>query len=87
MEFRVAVYNYDVVHIKGEYRSAPQSFRVLCGYKKEDKYKVVSKPRTITMDSFYIWGYVSVGLVLLALLGLIGFTWWVLRKIRSHSVR
>jgi hypothetical protein len=87
MEFRVAVYNYDVVHIKEEYRSAPRSFGVSCGYKKEDKYKVVSKPRTITMDPSYIWGYVSFGLVLLALLGLIGFTWWALRKIRSRSVR
>jgi hypothetical protein len=31
-------------------------------------------------------GYVSFGLVFLALLGLIGFTWWALRKIRGCPV-
>jgi hypothetical protein len=77
----MAVYNYDIVHIKGEYQSAPRVFGVPCGYRREDKYKVVSKPRTMTMDPSYIWGYISFGLVLLALLGLIGFTWMVLCKI------
>jgi hypothetical protein len=28
----VAVHNYDVVHIKGECQSAPQTFGVPCGY-------------------------------------------------------
>jgi hypothetical protein len=28
----VAVHNYDVVYIKGEYQSAPRMFRVPCGY-------------------------------------------------------
>jgi hypothetical protein len=38
------------------------------------------------MDPSYIWGYVSFGLVLLALMGLVGFTWWALRKIQSRPV-
>jgi uncharacterized membrane protein YqjE len=38
------------------------------------------------MEPSYIWGYMLFGLVLLVLLGLIGFTWWALRKIRGHLV-
>jgi hypothetical protein len=35
MEFRVAVYNYDVIHMKGEHRSTPRQseFRVDMGEK------------------------------------------------------
>jgi hypothetical protein len=82
----VAVYNYDVVHIKGECRSAPRTFGVPCGYRWEDEYKDAFKLRIMTMDPSYIWGYVSFGLVLLALLGLVGFTWWALCKIQSRPV-
>jgi hypothetical protein len=77
----MAVHNYDIIYIKGECRSAPRMFGVPCGYERGDEYKNVSKPRTMSMEPSYIWGYVSFGLVLLALLGLIGFTWWALRKI------
>jgi hypothetical protein len=82
----VAVYNYDVVHIQGEYRSAPRTFRVSCGCGREDEYKDTPKLRIMTMDPSYIWGYVSFGLVLLALMGLVIFTWWALRKIRSRPM-
>jgi hypothetical protein len=85
-EFCMAVHNYDVVYIKGECRSAPWTFGVPCGYEWRDDYKDVSKPRTTIMEPSFIWGYVSFGLVLLALLGLIGFTWWALRKIRGRPV-
>jgi hypothetical protein len=86
MEFRMAVHNYDVVHIKGECQSTPRTLGVPCGYGWKDEYKDVSKPRIMAMEPSYIWGYVSFGLVLLALLGLIRFTWWVLRKIRGCPV-
>jgi hypothetical protein len=36
------------------------------------------------MDLAYIHGYVSFGVVTLFLLGLIGFTWIALHKIRQH---
>jgi hypothetical protein len=52
----------------------------------QSKYKGVSKPRTRAMEGSYIYGYVSFGLVLLLLLGLIGFTWMALRKIRGRPV-
>jgi hypothetical protein len=52
----------------------------------EAEYKDTPKLRIMSMDRSYIWGYISFGLVLLALMGLIGFTWWALRKIRSHPV-
>jgi hypothetical protein len=38
------------------------------------------------MEPSYIYGYVSFGLVLLLLLGLIRFTWMVLHKIHSHPL-
>jgi hypothetical protein len=82
----VAVYNYDIVHIKGEYWSAPRMFGVPCGCGWKDEYKDTPKLRIMTMDPSYIWGYVSFGLVLLALMGLGGFTWWALRKIRSRPM-
>jgi hypothetical protein len=50
------------------------------------KYKGVPKLRIRTMEWSYIYGYVSFGLVLLLLLGLIGFTWIALRKIRGRPV-
>jgi hypothetical protein len=52
----------------------------------QSKYKGVSGSRTRTMEWSYIYGYVSFGLVLLLLLGLIGFTWMALRKIRGRPV-
>jgi hypothetical protein len=61
-------------------------FGVPCGYVWKDKYKDMSKVRIKTMDPSFIWGYVSFGLVLLALMGLVVFTWWALHKIRSHPV-
>jgi hypothetical protein len=51
----------------------------------QGKYKGVSKQRIRTMESLHIYGYVSFGLVLL-LLGLIGFTWVALHKIREPPV-
>jgi hypothetical protein len=51
-----------------------------------NEYKGVSKLRTRIMELSYIYGYVSFGLVLLLLLGLIGFTWMALRKIRGRPV-
>jgi hypothetical protein len=52
----------------------------------DNEYKVLSKLRTRVMDWSYIYGYISFGLGLLFLLGLIGFTWMALRKIRSRPV-
>jgi hypothetical protein len=86
MEFRVAVYNYGVIRIKGKSRSAPRAFGVSCGYRWKNKYKDTSKMSIMTMDPSYIWGYVSFGLVLLALVGLVVFTVWALCKIRSRPV-
>jgi hypothetical protein len=86
MEFRVAVHNYGAIRIKGKGRSAPRMFGVPCGYEWKNKYKDAPKMSIMTMDPSYIWGYVSFGLVLLALMGLVVFTWWALRKIRSHPV-
>jgi hypothetical protein len=40
----------------------------------------------MTMDPSHIWGYISFGLVLLALMGLVVFTWWALCKIWSRPV-
>jgi hypothetical protein len=61
-------------------------FGASCGYGQVCKYKGMSKLREMTMNPSYIWGYVSFGLVLLALMGLIGFTWWALHKIQRHPV-
>jgi hypothetical protein len=47
----------------------------------DNEYKVLSQLRTRAMDWSYIYGYISFGLGLLFLLGLIGFTWMALRKI------
>jgi hypothetical protein len=47
----------------------------------DNEYKVLSKLRTRAMDWSYIYGYISFGLGLPFLLGLIGFTWMALRKI------
>jgi hypothetical protein len=52
----------------------------------DNEYKVLSKLRIRAMDWSYIYGYISFGLGLLFLLGLIGFTWMALRKIRSRPV-
>jgi hypothetical protein len=52
-----------------------------CGYKH--KYKGVAKLRTKIMEWSYIYRYISFGVGLLFLLGLIGFTWVTLRKIRQ----
>jgi hypothetical protein len=38
------------------------------------------------MEPSYVYGYVSFGLVLLLLLGLIGFAWMALRNIRGCPV-
>jgi VanZ family protein len=48
--------------------------------------KAYPKQRTRIMDPSHIFGYVSFGLVLLLLLGLVGFTWVALHKIRSCPV-
>jgi uncharacterized membrane protein YqjE len=61
-------------------------FGVPCGYVWKNQYKDMPKLRIMTMDPSYIWGYVSFGLVLLALIGLVVFTWWALRKIRSRPL-
>jgi hypothetical protein len=61
-------------------------FGVSCGYGWKNEYKDTPKLSIMTMDPSYIWGYVSSGLVLLALMGLVVFTGWALRKIRSHPV-
>jgi hypothetical protein len=82
----MAVHNYGVIRIKGNSRSALQTFGVPCGYRWKNEYKDTPKLRMMTMDPSYIWGYISFGLVLLALMGLVVFTWWVLRKIRSRPV-
>jgi hypothetical protein len=87
MEFCVAVRNYDVVYIKGECRIAPRISGVPCGYELENEYKDVSKLRTKVMEWLYIYGYISFGLGLLFLLGLIRFTWMALRKIRGCLVQ
>jgi hypothetical protein len=86
MGFRIAMRNYGITCIKGQSRSAPRMFGVPCGYVWKNKYKDTSKVRIETIDPSFIWGYVSVGLVLLALMGLVVFTWWALRKIRSRPV-
>jgi hypothetical protein len=82
----MAVHNYGVIRIKGENRSAPRTFGVPCGYVWKNEYKDTSKMSIMTMDPSFIWGYVSFGLVLLALMGLVVFTWWALRKIHSCPV-
>jgi hypothetical protein len=53
----------------------------------DNEYKALSKLRTKIMDWSHIYGYVSFGLGLLFLLGLIGFTWVALRKIRGRPYR
>jgi hypothetical protein len=51
-----------------------------CVDAKKFKYKVISKMKTRTMESVYISGYVSFGIGVLLLIGLIIFTWIALRK-------
>jgi hypothetical protein len=53
----------------------------------QHKYKDVAKLRTKVMEWAYIYGYVSFGMGILFLLGLNGFTWVALRKIRQHPFR
>jgi hypothetical protein len=87
MEFHVAVCNYDVIYIKGECRIALWISRVLCGYELENEYKDECKLRPKIMEWSSIYGYVSFGLGLLFLLGLIRFTWMALHKIQGHPVQ
>jgi hypothetical protein len=82
----VAVHNCGAIRVKGKSQSAPQMFGVPCGYGWKNEYKDTPKLSIMTMDPSYIWGYVSFGLVLLALMGLVVFTWWALRKIRSRPM-
>jgi hypothetical protein len=82
----VAMHNYGAIRIKGKSRSAPRTFGVLCGCEWKNEYKDTPKLSIMTMDPSYIWGYISFGLVLLALMGLVVFTWWALHKIRSRPV-
>jgi predicted FMN-binding regulatory protein PaiB len=82
----VAVHNYDVVHIKGNIGVLRKRSEFCVDMNERMKYKDMSKPRTMTMEPSYIWGYVSFGLLALALLGSIVFTWWALRKIWSRPV-
>jgi hypothetical protein len=51
------------------------------------EYKGVGKMEIRVMNWSYIYGYVSFGLGVLFLLGLIGFTWVALHKIRQRPVR
>jgi hypothetical protein len=77
----VAVRNYDVIYIKGECQITQRVSRVPCGYELENEYKDTSKLRTKVMEWSYMYRYVSFGLGLLFLLGLIRFTWMALCKI------
>jgi hypothetical protein len=65
---------------------ALQKIMKFCVDMINNEYKVLSKLRTRAMDWSYIYGYISFGLGLLFLLGLIGFTWMALGKIRSRPV-
>jgi hypothetical protein len=51
------------------------------------KYKGMDKVRTKAMKWTYIYGYASFGVGVLFLLGLIGFTWVALCKIRQRLSR
>jgi hypothetical protein len=77
----MAVPNYGVICIKGKSRSTLRTFGGSCGYGCTNEYKDMSKMSIMAMDPSFIWGYVSFGLVLLALMGLVVFTWWALHKI------
>jgi hypothetical protein len=77
----VAVGSYDIIYIKGECQIAPRADGVPCECELNHEYKDVSKLRTKVMEWSHIYGYVSFGLGLLFLLGLIRFTWVALRKI------
>jgi hypothetical protein len=52
----------------------------------QDKYIRCHQTENKTMELSYVYGYVSFGLVLLLLLGLIRFTWMALCKIRGCPV-
>jgi hypothetical protein len=69
------------VHKKGEIGALRVPCGVLCGYGYKHKYKDVAKLRTKIMEWSYIYRYISFGVGLLFLLGLIRFTWVALRKI------
>jgi hypothetical protein len=46
------------------------------------KYKGITQERTMAMDSVSIYAYMCIGLVGSAIIGMIMFTWIVLRKFR-----
>jgi hypothetical protein len=50
---------------------------------KKYKYKGIIQRRMNIMEHVFIYGYVSFGLVVLFLMGLIVFTWVALRKIHN----
>jgi hypothetical protein len=78
----MAVHNYGVerktMECPGNLRSSMWSLGGV-------RYKDVDKLRTIIMEYIYIYGYVSFGLGVLFLIGLILFSWMALRKICQCS--
>jgi hypothetical protein len=75
MGFRVAVHNYGVERKTMEHPGNLRSFMWSLG---DVRYKGVDKLRTIIMECVYIYGYISFGLRVLFLIGLILFSWMAL---------
>jgi hypothetical protein len=81
------VYNYDVLQIKGEHRSAQAGGRSSMWVLRSISTIESFKGRIPIMDRVLIYGYVCIGLVGSSLIGMIVFAWIVLAKLRRVPQR
>jgi hypothetical protein len=86
MKLCVAVYNYDILQIKGEHRGTQADGRSSMWVLRSISTKNRSKG-IIMMERVFIYGYVCIGLVGSTLIGMIVFAWVALRKLHKASCR